>query len=206
MLKCGQYCGTLQHCLYFFVHVGKACLICVNGTHDLDHLDEWRGEVLPNTKIWFKEKGQTYFIGYKTLINSGRADLGRQHSMVDLTPVPTRSKLISFLFNAGAVDREIRFGVYRRYRNTCIFELVQQWTTTSTHLGQNEYYINDFIVEKGYHIGFTFTQKGVIRKTEDSIQRYCSSKDAPVFNKQLIYSNASISFRTYSFQGKFISF
>ena len=202
-LECGKLCGRLEHCL-FFVHVGRLCLISMSDTYVGHQLDEWHGKLLPNTNIWLK-KDQFYFIGYDTLVNEGSEDTGVQHSLVDLTPVPARSVLISFMYNAGEVNREIRFGVFRRHGN-CIYELVHQWITSSYYMGQNEYFTNDFIIEKGYHIGFTFTQGGVIRKTTDSVQRYCASKVIPVIKQQQNFANEKIGYRKYSFQGKLMSF
>ena len=207
MLRCGQFCGTLEQCLYFFLYVGRSCLICLNGTHNnTNHLDEWSGEVVSDTKIWSKEKGPTYFIGYNPLVNDWIADEAKKYGLVDLTPVPTRSKLVRFIFNAGAVNREIRFGVYRKDGNQCDFTLVHQWITISNRLGLNEYYTGYFIVEKGYHIGFTFTQYGVIRYTDDSVKRYCGTRVAPTVNVPQGFKKHSIGYRKYLFQGKFTAF
>ena len=200
-MECGKLCGSSEQCLYFFGHVDRLCLVCLTGKYDdEDHLEEWQGGVLPGTKIWLK-KDHLYFIGYDASVNEGGVDSAHQHSLVDRTPIPVRSKLVSFMFTAGAVNREIRFGVYRRHSN-CIYELVHQWVTSSYHLGQNEYFTNDFIVEKGYHIGFTFTQGGVISTKVDSVQRYCASDDVPIINQQQSLDGDHIGYRRYSFQGK----
>ena len=207
VFKCGQICGTFDQCSYFFYHIGRLCLMCMNDSYDdVYHLNKWQWKVLPDTKVWFNKKDQLYSIGYDKLVNKGKLDVAKQHSIVDLTPVPARSKLVTFTFNVRAVNREIRFGVYKRYENSCIFELVHQWITNSTHLGQNKYYTNDFIVEKGYHIGFTFTQYGVIPFTKDSIQRYCVSFVPLIVNEQKHFTKHHAGYRKYLFQGKFTIF
>ena len=204
-LECGRFCGTLEPCLYFTIHIGGMCLTCIIDEYNgVDHLNEWQREVSLDTYIWFKKKGPSYFVGHALLSNTGQPDGNYRFTFVNLTPVPTRSMLISFVFNVGRANKEIRFGVYRRYdNNMCNYILVHQWITISNHTGQNELYMKGVIVEKGDHIGYSFPGQGVIRFTGDTVQRYCTSSSIPELNKEFRMQAHHFGKRRYQFQGKF---
>ena len=207
-MQCGLICGKFDNCKYFVVdEYDLNCLVCTTDPLQefqvKDTFQTWPKQIDAMTNIWMKM--------YKYIGNDVRGgsilDTASAYTFVDTTPVPERLKIYSFLYNAGAKNRQIHFGIYRRYddANACNFELIHQWTTVSQQLGLNEYTVSDYVVEKGDYIGFAWTQRGVILFHNGASPLYCSLNSATKVSGKYSFST-SYGTRVYAFLVKFTIF
>ena len=189
-IECGFICGHFYPCVYFVVgETDLNCLVCTyDPLHKLltgDAFKIWPEQIDSLTYFWMK---MYMYIGNE--VTGGTVmDTPVAFTMVDTSPIPERLKIYSFLYNAGAVDRPIYFGIYRRYdENACNFELIHLWTTVSHQFGLNEYIVSDYVAAKGDYIGFSWTQGSVILFNYGTSPRYCSLYSATEVGEKYSFS------------------
>ena len=205
-IYCALLCFNLDDCIYFVVEeeLDINCLLCMNNPlpalFGKESLYVWSGRVDSLTKFWRRKYN---YIG-SDIMGGGTVDKALNKTLVDDSPVPERLKLYSFLYKAGAVNKTIIFGIYRRYDdNACHFELIHQWMTVNHKLGLNEYVVSDYVVEKGDHIGFAWPKEGLVLYNKGSSLKYCISNLAIQVSGKYDF-NVLRHERIYAFQAKLI--
>ena len=111
-LSCGRFCGN--------VNSKDSCFVCLKSTQsEADELKRWSDDLPHIVDIWLDQQHLPgfYYLGYGALESIGMVDISPKSSFVDLTPIPYRSQLVSFYFNAGELGRKLKFGTFRRYNN-----------------------------------------------------------------------------------------
>ena len=205
-IYCALVCFNLDDCVYFVVEeeLDLNCLLCTNNPLQAllwkDSFNVWSGQVNSLTKFWRRKYN---YIG-SDIVGGDILDKALNKTLVDGSPVSARLKLYSFLYKAGAVNKTIIFGIYRRYDDTaCHFELIHQWMTVNHKLGLNEYVVSDYVVEKGDHIGFTWPHEGVVLYNKGSSMKYCFSHSAIQVSRKYAFDELRHE-RSYAFQAKLI--
>ena len=182
-IQCGRFCTSTDKCAAFAMSEEDSCIVWLDGDAEtLVHTVKIVGDdVLSLHSVWVDVQQQdvilTYYIGYNRQENYTISYLQSDpFRFVDQSPIPAKSALVSFLYNASAIGLEYKFGVYRQPdNNTCSDQVVKEWSTTPMSTGMLEAQAGDFEVKAGDYVGITSKSMVGARITPSSSTRlYCT--------------------------------